>query len=215
MWPMRRNIISLDLSSVKSNIAIFASGSGSNALKIIEHFENRSDVSVALIVTNRDNAGVLNHATRHQIPSLIITKNLLSDEAFILEKLNLFGIDFIVLAGFLLLIPEFLVKRFARKMLNIHPALLPKYGGPGMYGSNVHRAVKQAQETESGITIHFVNTKYDEGGIVYQHTVSLSQDDTPEEIARRVLALEHLHYARVIDQLLTGRVHSAGIQSDS
>ncbi|RLD21590.1 MAG: phosphoribosylglycinamide formyltransferase, partial [Bacteroidetes bacterium] len=183
---MHQSTTSSDPNSVKHNIAIFASGSGSNALKIIEYFAIHSEVSVALILTNREDAGVLDHAANHQIPSLVITKKLLQDEDFLLAKLGAFNIDFIVLAGFLLLIPKFLVEKFDHKMVNIHPALLPKYGGPGMYGKNVHIAVKEARETESGITIHFVNTKYDEGGIVFQHTVQLEKDDTPEEIASRV-----------------------------
>jgi phosphoribosylglycinamide formyltransferase 1 len=198
---------------VKHNIAVFASGTGSNALKIIEYFEKRSDISVALVVSNREDAGVLSHAVSHHIPSLTITKKLLSDENFMLEKLRSYEITFVVLAGFLLLIPNFLVETFAQKMINIHPALLPKYGGPGMYGRHVHSAVKEAHETESGITIHFVSSKYDEGGIVFQHTVSLSPDDTPEDIAKRVLKLEHTFFAPVIDQLLTGRDQVANLQS--
>lgn len=212
---MLLNTMSLDHSPVKSNIAIFASGTGSNALKIIEYFANRSDVSVALIVTNRKDAGVLDHAVKYQIPSLVISKKLLGDKSYMLEKLSALSIDFIVLAGFLLLIPEFLVEGFVRKMVNIHPALLPRFGGPGMYGSNVHRAVKEAHETESGITIHFVNSKYDEGGIVFQHSVALSQEDSPDEIAKKVLKLEHEHFAPVIDHLITGRGHSAIHRSDS
>ena len=212
---MRQNITSSDLRSVKNHIAIFASGAGSNALKIIEYFADRSDVTVALIVTNRGDAGVLTHAKEHHIPSLVITKELLRNENFMLKELMSFNIDFVVLAGFLLLVPEFLVERFKNKMINIHPALLPKYGGAGMYGKNVHRAVKEAHETESGITIHFVNTKYDEGGIVYQHSVQLSPEDTPDEIATRVLELEHAYFAPVIDQLLTGKDLTAIQDSDN
>lgn len=212
---MRQNITSSDLSSVKNHIAIFASGTGSNALKIIEYFEDRSDVTVALIVTNRGDAGVLTHAKEHQISSLVITKELLRNENFMLKELMSFNIDFVVLAGFLLLVPEFLVERFKNKMINIHPALLPKYGGAGMYGKNVHRAVKEAHETESGITIHFVNTKYDEGGIVYQRSVQLSPEDSPDEIATRVLELEHAYFAPVIDQLLTGKDLTAIEDSDN
>ncbi len=212
---MRRSTMFSDLSSVRKHIAIFASGTGSNALEIIKYFEGRSDVSVALIVTNREGAGVLNHARAYHIPSLVITKTILRDEDFMLAMLRSYDIDFIVLAGFLLLIPEFLVGEFSQKMINIHPALLPKYGGPGMYGQNVHRAVKAANETESGITIHFVNSKYDEGGIAYQHLVQLSPDDTPDEIAKKVLKLEHTYFAPVIDRLLTGRDHSAILHSDN
>ncbi len=200
---------------MKQKIAIFASGSGSNALKIIEYFEERADISIALIVTNKGDSGVLNHASAHRIPSLLITRQLLDDEDYILGQMKSFGIDFIVLAGFLLLVPAYLVERFRKKMINIHPALLPKYGGPGMYGSNVHKAVKAANETESGITIHFVNSKYDEGGIIYQHSVKLSPDDTPEAIAKRVLKIEHAYFAPVIDKLLSGRDLPANLQNDS
>ena len=200
---------------MKQKIAIFASGSGSNALKIIEYFEERADISIALIVTNKGDSGVLNHASAHRIPSLLITRQLLDDEDYILGQMKSFGIDFIVLAGFLLLVPAYLVERFRKKMINIHPALLPKYGGPGMYGSNVHKAVKAANETESGITIHFVNSKYDEGGIIYQHSVKLSPDDTPEAIAKRVLKIEHAYFAPVIDKLLSGRDLPANLHNDS
>jgi phosphoribosylglycinamide formyltransferase-1 len=212
---MRPSTTSSDHSAVTKNIAIFASGTGSNALRIIEYFGDRSDISVALIVTNHRDAGVLNHAIKHQIPSLIITRKSLSDKGFMLGELSSLNIDFIVLAGFLLLIPKFLVERFTQKMINIHPALLPKYGGPGMYGKHVHAAVKEAQETRSGITIHFVNSEYDDGAIVYQHTVQLSEDDTPDDIAARVLKLEHKYFAPVIDQLLTDRDLAVILQSDN
>jgi phosphoribosylglycinamide formyltransferase-1 len=188
---------------VALNIAIFASGTGSNALKILEHFKDRTDISVSLIVTNQKNAGVLNHASSFQVPQLILTKALLKNEEFMTTQLKAYEVDFIVLAGFLLLIPEFLVKQFYHKIVNIHPALLPKYGGPGMYGQNVHAAVKAAGELESGITIHYVNAKYDEGGIVFQKTVPLNTHDTPEDIAKKVLTLEHTYFAQVIDNLLT------------
>jgi phosphoribosylglycinamide formyltransferase 1 len=212
---MHPSTMSSDHNFVNQNIAIFASGTGSNALNIITYFQDRPDVSVALIVSNRNGAGVLNHAADYRIPTLVVTKELLGEEIFMMEKLQSFNIDFIVLAGFLLLIPEFLVKAYSSKMINIHPALLPKYGGPGMYGKHVHRAVKEAKETESGITIHFVNTRYDEGGIVFQRTVQLSADDTPDDIAKKVLELEHKYFAPVIDRLLTGRDPEGDLHSDN
>ena len=186
----------------KHRIAIFASGGGSNALKIIEYFADRSDVDVSLVITNKPDAGVLKHAHTHHIPSYVVTRRLLKDADRINALLELHEIDFIALAGFLLLMPAAIVERFAGRIVNIHPALLPAYGGKGMYGMNVHRAVKEAGDTVSGMTIHFVNTKYDEGAIIFQDRVALEADDTAESIAAKVLKLEHKHFARVIDNLL-------------
>jgi len=212
---MLPNTTCSDHNPVNQHIAIFASGTGSNARSIIGYFEKRSDITVALIVTNRADAGVLNHAKRYGIPSLLITKKLLNDEKFMLGKLRSFGITFIVLAGFLVLIPKFLVLNFAQKMINIHPALLPKFGGSGMYGKHVHLAVKEAGESESGITIHYVNTEYDKGGIIFQRSVDLAPRDTPDEIATKVLKLEHAFFAPVIDKLLTGRDLATILHSDN
>lgn len=200
---------------MSKKIAIFASGTGSNALKIIEYFRKRTDVEVALVVTNRSDAGVLDHAMSYNIPAIIISKKELAEASLILEKLRSNGIDFIVLAGFLLLIPSFLVEEFDQRIVNIHPALLPKFGGHGMYGSKVHVAVKEAKESESGITIHFVNSKYDEGNIVYQHKVQLTADDTADTIAGKVLTLEHNYFAPVIDHLITSRELEAVLQIDN
>ena len=161
------------------NIAIFASGSGSNALKIIEYFEDRDDVNVVLVVANKPTAGVLQHAHRNQIPSIVLTKRMINDSEKLIPLLQHFNVDFIALAGFLLLIPSFLVEAFPNRIVNIHPALLPKYGGKGMYGMNVHRAIKEAGETESGMTVHFVNTHYDEGAIIAQFSTNLEPGDSP------------------------------------
>ncbi len=185
-----------------TNIAIFASGGGSNALRIIEHFEHNESVNVSLVIANKPHAGVLNHAHDHHIPSLVITKRLLNNQAIMNSVLDAFAIDFVALAGFLLLMPAYIVERFEGKIVNIHPALLPKYGGKGMYGMHVHRAVKENGETVSGPTIHFVNTKYDEGNIIYQATTPLEPSDTPEDIAAKVLRLEHRFYPRVIEHLI-------------
>ena len=184
------------------NIAIFASGGGSNALKIIEEFKGSNEVRVALIVSNNPSAGVLKHAYRAHIPALVCSKRLLNDEEFMSGVLDNWGIDFIVLAGFLLMIPRFLVARYPMRMVNIHPALLPKYGGKGMYGMHVHEAVKEANETQSGITIHYVNEHYDEGQILAQYTTALEPGDSPEEIARKVQVLEHTYYPTVILQAI-------------
>lgn len=184
------------------NIAIFASGTGSNARKIVEYFDHHPSVNVGLIVSNKEKALVLNLAKEYNIPHLVINRNYFYHSTQILEKCNALQIDFIVLAGFLWLIPGYFIQAFENRMVNIHPALLPKYGGKGMYGMHVHRAVKAANEKESGITIHLVNEKYDDGAIVFQAKCPLDTDDTPNDIAKKVLQLEHKHFAQVIEQLL-------------
>ena len=186
----------------KTHIAIFLSGTGSNARKIIEHFKGHPSVSIALLVSNKPTLGATVIAAENNIPLLSITKSMLYDEQMFLTSLKEWGVDFIVLAGFLLLIPPYLVKHFEKKIVNIHPALLPKFGGKGMYGHHVHEAVKAAGETESGITIHFCNAYYDEGDIIFQAKTALSSDDTPKDIARKVLALEHEYFAKVVEQCL-------------
>lgn len=187
----------------KKHIAIFASGGGSNARRIIEHFAGSDIAEVALVVSNKADAGVLNIAREHSIPTLIIQRKSFYETADILEDLRTYHIDFIALAGFLWLVPAYLVDAFPHQMVNIHPALLPKYGGKGMYGIHVHTAVKAANEPESGITIHYVNTHYDEGDYVFQAKTPLSPDDTPEVIAQKVLVLEHRYFPEVIEKLLS------------
>jgi phosphoribosylglycinamide formyltransferase 1 len=187
---------------MKKNIAIFASGGGSNALKIIEHFLSSSKGNIALIVCNKANAGVLEIAEQFDIQTLIINKKDFYESEDILKTFEQHQIDFVVLAGFLWLMPAYLVKAFPQGIVNIHPALLPKYGGKGMYGHYVHEAVKAAGESESGMTIHYVNEHYDEGSIIFQATCLLESSDSPDDIARKVLALEHAHYAMVIEGIL-------------
>ena len=184
------------------NIAIFATGGGSNAQKIIEHFENNDAANISLIISNKKTAGVLERAAAKNIPTLIINREEFYQSENILQKLDTFQIDFIVLAGFLWLMPTYMVKKYANKVVNIHPALLPKYGGKGMYGMNVHRAVHAAQEAESGMTIHYVNEHYDEGGIIFQAKCSLQPTDSPDDIAKRVLQLEHQYYSQVLENLI-------------
>lgn len=186
-------------------IAVFASGTGSNAQKIIEHFnlQNSSAAQVALVVCNKENAGVLEVAANANVPSIVISKAQLNDADFILELLKKHEIDFIVLAGFLLLIPHFLVQNFQKKIINIHPALLPKYGGKGMYGHFVHEAVWKNKEKETGITIHYVNEHYDEGDIIFQAKITLNDDDTPKMIAQKIHLLEHAHFSSVIENLIS------------
>ncbi len=184
------------------HIAIFASGSGSNARKIIEHFQDSTTGRVALVVSNKKDAGVLDIAAAHQIPTFLISRADFYDSKEILKILDEYRIDLIVLAGFLWLVPGYLIQAFPKKIVNIHPALLPLFGGKGMYGGHVHAAVKAAGAKESGITIHFANEHYDAGDIIFQTTCTLEEDDTPDIIARKVLALEHEHYPKVIEKML-------------
>ncbi len=183
-------------------LAIFASGGGSNARKIMEHFEQSSVAQVALVVSNKRDAGVLEIAAARGIPTEIIDRQGFYESEAILDILKKNEIGFIALAGFLWLIPAYLVRAFPRKILNIHPALLPKFGGKGMYGLHVHAAVKAAGETESGPTIHIVNEHYDEGDIIFQARCPVSAEDTPADIARNVLALEHRFYPEIIEQVI-------------
>jgi len=182
-------------------IAIFASGGGSNAQEIINHFDQNETVEVALIVSNDTNSGVVVRAETHDIPFYILNKGELEELEFslVLEALE---IDFVVLAGFLKKIPSDIIEMYPNKIVNIHPALLPNYGGKGMYGSNVHKAVVAAGEKESGMTIHYVNANYDEGSIIEQHKTELLPTDTAEDCARKVLALEHKFFAVCIEKLL-------------
>lgn len=183
-------------------IAIFASGGGSNAQEIINYFKGDDKIEVALIVSNNTNAGVINRAQTEEIPFYILQKGELEELEFS-EVLIALEIDFIVLAGFLKKIPADILEVYSNNIVNIHPALLPKYGGKGMYGSNVHKAVVAADEKESGMTIHYVNANYDEGNIIEQHKVNLLPSDTAEDCARKVLELEHQYFAPCIEKLLS------------
>ena len=186
------------------NIAIFASGTGSNARKIIEYFGQVNDVAVRLIVTNRPDAPVLGIAREHGIEALILDRASFYGSEALLDALGKKDIDFIALAGFLWLIPAYLVRAFEGRMVNIHPALLPKYGGKGMYGMRVHEAVAAAGDPETGISIHYVNEHYDDGAIIFQARCAVMPHDSPESIAGKVRQLEHRYYPQVIDELLRG-----------
>lgn len=183
-------------------IAIFASGSGSNAEKIADYFAGSTDVSIDLIVSNNPKAGVIDRARRLHIPVLLFDRTTFYQTDRITQLLQQQGIDLIVLAGFMWLMPAGLVQAFPDRIVNIHPALLPKFGGKGMYGHFVHEAVVAAQETESGITIHFVNEHYDEGAPIFQAHCPVAPTDTPDDVARKVQALEHDHYPRVVAEVL-------------
>lgn len=183
-------------------IAILASGAGSNAHNILQYFKNSESIHVSLIVTNKADAGVLNIAEQFGIPSLTIARADFQNTDHFLHRLKKERIDFIVLAGFLWKIPASIVEAFPKKIVNIHPALLPKYGGKGMYGHFVHEAVHAHQDKESGITIHYVNAAYDEGDIIFQARIALKNDDTPLDIERKVRALEMEFFPSVIAKLL-------------
>ncbi|MDX9770244.1 MAG: phosphoribosylglycinamide formyltransferase [Tenuifilaceae bacterium] len=183
-------------------IAILASGSGSNAENINTWFSGSKLAKVSLILTDNPHAFVLERAQRMGIEALVFTPAELRS-GIVLATLQSKKIDFVVLAGFLKLIPVALVEAYRGKIINIHPALLPKFGGKGMYGDRVHKAVVDAGETESGITIHYVNEHYDEGHIVFQAKCPVSIDDTPETVAQKVHALEYAHYPRVIEELIS------------
>lgn len=183
-------------------IALFASGAGSNAQKIIEHFKHHEQVTVALIVCNKPQAGVLQIAEALAIPTLLIEKEQFFRGNAYVDELKEQQIDFIVLAGFLWKVPVALIRAYPQHIINIHPALLPNYGGKGMYGRFVHEAVIENKETESGISIHYVDELYDHGKIIFQATCEVKPDDTPDTLAQRIHALEHKHFAAEIEKLL-------------
>lgn len=187
---------------MKKNIAIFASGEGTNAQNIIDHFKSFDNIHIAIVISNKPQANVLNRAKAMGVPTLIIDKNVFYESDAVVQQLKNLNINLIVLAGFLWMIPESLVKAFPNKIINIHPALLPKYGGKGMYGMNVHKAVIEAKEKESGISIHFVNEKYDEGEIIEQHKCSLTENDTAETLAKKIHQLEFDFFPKAIEKIL-------------
>jgi len=183
-------------------IAIFASGDGSNAENIIRHFKGCKQILVSLIVSSKADAFVLKRAKNYAVPSLVLNKNMFTQTENLLVELDNHHIDFIVLAGFLWLIPTYLIRAYPNSIINIHPALLPKYGGKGMFGINVHRAVIDAEEKESGITIHYVNEEYDNGQIIFRKSCTIDSAETPESLAEKIHCLEHKHFPNVIEQLL-------------
>ena len=185
------------------HIAIFASGNGSNAQAIIEYYKNHSSIKVALVVANNPEAGVIKIAHQHKIISAIVSKEFLGNEEMMNRLLQAQQIEMIVLAGFLQLVPAFLLQKFPNRVINIHPALLPKHGGKGMYGNKVHEAVLANKETESGITIHYVNEKYDEGKVILQKQITVEANDTIESLAEKIQQLEHEWLPKIIEQLLT------------
>lgn len=183
-------------------IAIFASGAGTNAREIFKYFQKSDEIHVVAVFSNKAGAGVLNVADEYNAAKVIFGKNDLLSPQGILDQLKAHQVEWIILAGFLWKVPDELIRAYPNRIINIHPALLPKFGGKGMYGMHVHQAVKEAGEDKSGITIHYVNEHYDEGGIIAQKETALTPDDSPESIAQKVQELEHFWFPRIIEQVV-------------
>lgn len=183
-------------------LAIFASGGGSNAVRIIDSFKEHSSISVALLFCNKLDAPIVELAKQMGVPIHVCTNEQAADGEYVTKIMQGFHIDYIALAGYLRMIPAELITAFPERIINIHPSLLPKYGGKGMYGMNVHRAVVEHHETESGITIHFVNDEFDKGRIIAQFSCTINKEDTPEKVQQKVQELEHLHFAPIIEKTL-------------
>ena len=184
------------------NIAIFVSGSGSNCENIIQYFQHNEQVHIALVVSNRSDAYALVRAKKLNVPTAVLPKADFNNKDKVLKLMADYRIDFIVLAGFLLMIPDWLISVYQRRMINLHPALLPKFGGMGMYGHHVHEAVRKANETETGMTVHWVSTVCDGGEIIAQFRTPITPDDTPDDIAGKEHILEMEHFPRVIETIL-------------
>lgn len=187
----------------QARLAIFISGSGSNAEVIFHHFQHHPAIEVAMVLSNNPEAYGLERAKKFSIPSKVFTRTQFRESEEVLQWLKAAGITHLVLAGFLWLVPLNLIRAFPHRIINIHPALLPKFGGKGMYGMKVHQAVKDAQDAQTGITIHEVDENYDEGRTLFQAVCDIDITDTPIEIAAKVQRLEHLHYPRVIESWIT------------
>jgi len=186
-----------------NNIAIFASGSGTNAENLIKYFNTQSSsAKIVLVITNNEFAGVINRCKQYAVPVFVLKNSHFENTAALLNMLQKNGVNWIVLAGFLRKVNAQLINNFSQHIINIHPALLPKYGGKGMYGHHVHEAVLAAGEKESGITIHFVNEHYDEGAIIFQAKCEISSNDNANSIASKIHELEQIHFPKVLEQLL-------------
>ena len=184
------------------NLAIFVSGGGTNCENIIKYFKGSDKVRVALVIANKAGIPALEKAERLGVPTCVVPKADLNREEFLLPLMREYSIDFIVLAGFLLVIPDFLIRAYDHRMINLHPALLPKFGGMGMYGHHVHEAVKAACESETGMTVHWVSGKVDGGEIIAQFRTPITPSDTPDDIAAKEHVLEMEHFPQVIDEVL-------------
>ncbi|MGB5944386.1 MAG: phosphoribosylglycinamide formyltransferase [Leeuwenhoekiella sp.] len=186
-------------------IVIFASGNGTNAERIISYFQQMGKAKVSLVLCNNPKANVLNRVSRHQIAAFSFNRSAFYKNDFVLDLLRLHQPDLIVLAGFLWLFPQMILNAFPNQVINIHPALLPDFGGKGMYGDHVHKAVIAAAKEKSGITIHYVTQNYDEGAIIFQAETKVEKDDTPETLAAKIHELEYEHFPRVIEKILLGK----------
>lgn len=184
------------------NIAIFVSGNGTNCENIIKYFQDSEIVKTALVISNREDAFALERAKRLNVPAVVMKKKQINNPDDILKLLDQYRVDFIVLAGFLLIIPEFIIEKFNRRIINLHPALLPKYGGIGMYGHHVHEAVKKAGEKQTGMTVHYVTSECDAGEIIAQFSVDLNEHDTVEDIAKKENLLEMKFFPQVIKDVV-------------
>lgn len=184
------------------NIAIFVSGSGSNCENIIQYFQNNKQTNIALVVSNRSDAYALVRAQRLNVPTKVLPKAEFNNQEMVMKLMADYRIDFIVLAGFLLMIPDWLISAYQHRMINLHPALLPKFGGIGMYGHYVHEAVRKANETETGMTVHWVSPVCDGGEIIAQFRTPITPDDTPDDIAAKEHVLEMKHFPQVIEAIL-------------
>lgn len=188
---------------MKKSIAIFASGNGTNAENIIRYFQRTDSVRVDLVLSNRKDAFVLERARALGVPCCCFSRSEWEEGLAVLSMLHDYGIDFIVLAGFLARVPDVMLHTYSNKIINIHPSLLPKFGGKGMYGDRVHEAVVAAGEQKTGITIHYINERYDEGAVIFQMPCPVLQIDTPKDVAAKVHALEYEYYPKVIEKLLS------------
>lgn len=188
----------------RKRIAIFASGNGTNCENIIRYFQSKGDAEIAFVLSNKVDAYALVRARRLGVKTVVMTRNVFNDESAVMELMRREHVGFIVLAGFLLLVPPFLIDAFDHRMVNIHPALLPKYGGKGMYGRHVHEAVKAAGESETGMTVHWVTREYDSGAIIAQYKTAISPTDTVDDIAAKEHELEMKYFPEVIDRIISG-----------
>lgn len=190
-----------------TNIAIFVSGQGSNCENIIKHFKDSKDIKISLVLSNRADAYALIRSKKYNVSTEIVSKDDFKNEKILMKIMKKYDIDFIVLAGFLLIVPDFLINKYPHKIINIHPALLPKYGGKGMYGHYVHEAIKANGETETGMTVHYVSNVCDGGDIIVQYRTPIDPNDTPDDIAAKEMLLEQKYYPTIIEKLLKENKH--------
>jgi phosphoribosylglycinamide formyltransferase-1 len=191
-----------ELTMSKYKIAILVSGAGTNAINIIEYFKENTLIEVGIVISNKSAALALEKAQKREVKTLVFNNDTFKKKGEVLDVLQSLSINFIVLAGFLMKVPSEIIHAYPNKIVNIHPSLLPKFGGKGMYGRHVHRSVIDAQEEESGISIHFVNEEYDQGDIIFQSRVKVNKTDTPESLAKKIQHIEQRYFPRVIEEVI-------------